>query len=507
MSDAQAENHEMLAGRRIGQAWLRAFFDVRVPAPCTESYVVAGARRTETSGDRTTEFYPRSYATGDDPVANLRFALRYEPLDLRVLVGAMAAMGPETIEAWVRAEPTGAYARRAWFFYEHFLGCRLDLPDATAGNYVFALDEDKHITGARRNSPRQRVADNLLGTPAFCPIVRRTSRLAERMALRIDEEARELVASYDPALLARAVSYLYTKETRSSFAIEGESPSPQRAERFVAALRRGASFDAGSKAAIVDLQNAIVDPRYAARDWRDFQNFVGSMTVDFREDVHFICPRPQDVPLLMGGWMEAARRVMGPGVDPVVAAAVTAFAFVFIHPFEDGNGRIHRFLIHHVLSRTGFTPGGVIFPVSAAIVRDQRGYDEVLESFSQPLLAFTDWGWTAEREIIVRNDTASLFRYFDATRFAEYLYDRVIDTVRIDLKEELGFLAVFDRALEAVRDIVDMPDRRASLLIRLMLQNGGRLSQAKRRQFDELSDAEIAAMEIALQRARTASED
>ncbi|MDI4666742.1 Fic family protein [Xanthobacter autotrophicus] len=498
MSDAFRENSDAL----IGHAWLRTHFGLRVPPPFTESYAVAGARRREVSGRRIIEFYPRSYATGDDPVANLRFALRYEPADLRILVGALAAMPPETIENWVRAEPTGAYARRAWFFYEHFLGRQLDLPDVTTGNYVFALDEKKHITGERRNSQRHRVADNLLGTPACCPTVRRTQRLLERMALHVDAEARTLVESYDPALLARAVTYLYTKETRSSFAIEGENPSPQRAERFIAALRRAAGFDTGSKAAIVDLQNAIVDPRYAARDWRDFQNFVGSTTVDFREDVHFICPRPQDVPALMEGWMDLARRLMAGGVDPVVAAAVTAFAFVFIHPFEDGNGRIHRFMIHHVLSRTGFSPGGVIFPVSAAIIRDQRGYDEVLESFSQPLLALTDWAWTAEREIVVHNDTAPFFRFFDATSVVEYLYDRVVDTVQIDLKEELGFLEVFDRAFESVRDIVDMPDRRASLLIRLMLQNGGRLSLAKRAQFTELTDEEIAAMEIAVQKAK-----
>ena len=51
---------------------------------------------------------------------------------------------------------------------------------------------------------------------------------------------------------------------------------------------------------------------------------------------------------------------------------------------------------------------------------------------------------------------------------------------------------VFDRALRAVRAIVDMPDRRASLFVRLCMQNGGRLLAAKRPQFPELSDAEIA---------------
>ena len=67
---------------------------------------------------------------------------------------------------------------------------------------------------------------------------------------------------------------------------------------------------------------------------------------------------------------------------------------------------------------------------------------------------------------------------------------------------ELAFLAVFDGALAGVRAVVDMPDRRASLLVRLCLQNGGQLSKAKRGHFLELTDAEIASMEDAIQRAR-----
>lgn len=486
---------------QIGHTWLRSHFAPDVPPPYVESYAVAGARRTEIAGARTIESYPRSYATGDDVVANLRFALRYEPLDLGVLAAVFAAMPADVVTDWVRAEPSGAYARRAWFFFEYLTRTVLDVPDVTTGNYVEALDPTRQFTALRRNSPRHRVADNLLGTTAFCPTVRRTAKLEGRIGLHIDAEARSLIEGYDPAVLARAVRYLFTKETRSSFAIEGETPTPDRAERFVAALRSAPAFAPADKAAIVRLQNVIVDPRYAATDWRAFQNFVGETTVDFREQVHFICPRPEDVPSLMDGWMAMTARMLAGSVEPVVAAAVAAFAFVFIHPFEDGNGRIHRFMVHHVLSRTGFSPDNVIFPVSAAIVRDQRSYDAVLESFSQPLLEAIDWAWTSEREIAVRNDTASLYRFFDATLFAEYLYDRVIDTVRTDLREELGFLTIFDRAMEGVRAVVDMPDRRAGLLIRLMLQNGGHLSKGKRGQFEELSDEEIAAMEQAVQAA------
>jgi Fic family protein len=404
-------------------------------------------------------------------------------------------MAPAELESWVRAEPTGAYSRRAWFFYEHFTGKTLDLEDARTGNYVEALDPERHIVADRRNSVRHRVIDNLLGGPGLCPTVRRTTRLTEQMGFHIDEEARALIESYDAATLARAVNYLYTKETRSSFAIEGETP--------IAALKAAPAFTV-NKESLIQLQGDIVDPRYAAKDWRDFQNFVGETVGGYREEVHFICPRPQDVPGLMDAWVALLGRVVNGAVDPVVAAAVASFAFVFIHPFADGNGRIHRFLMHHALAKSGYSPPGVIFPISAAILRDRRSYDQVLETFSKPQSEFIAWRWTPQQEIDVTNDTADLYRYFDATVFAEYLYDRVADTVRRDLKEELGFVAVFDRAFTAVREIVDMPDRRASLFVRLCMQNGGRLSAAKRSHFTELSDAEIAQLETQVQEAISA---
>ena len=189
------------------------------------------------------------------------------------------------------------------------------------------------------------------------------------------------------------------------------------------------------------------------------------------------------------------RRVLGGGVDAVVAAAAVGFSFVLIHPFVDGNGRIHRFLLHHVLSKLGYSPPGVIFPISASIVRNLPEYDSVLESFSKPLFPYIDWSLPPGGELVVANDTADHYRYYDATRFAEYLFDRVEDTLREDLRDELDFVAIFDKAFGAVRQIVEMPDRRASLFVRLCMQNGGRVAAGKRKQFHELSDDEVSAME------------
>ena len=498
------------ARRPVGQAWLFRNFDLAIPRPAVQSYAVAGARRTETDGHRTTELYPMRYATEDSVVPHLRFALRHEAFDLGVLVAAFRVIDPGAIEAWVRAQPTGAFSRRAWFLYETFTGQTLDLEDAKAGNYVGALSQNRHVTANRRNSRRHRVADNLLGGPELCPAVRLTPKLRKAMKSGLDEEAQVLMESYDPSILARAVNYLFTKETRSSFALEGETPSGGRAGRVVAALKSAPAFDPADKADLLRLHATIVDPRYAADDWRTIQNFVGETIGGYREHVHFICPRPADVPSLMRGWAALTGRVVSGGVDPVVAAAVSSFAFVFVHPFEDGNGRIHRFLMHHILAKRGYGPPGTILPVSAAILRDRHGYDVVLSGFSRPLLDLIRWEWserdddTPGREMVVNSESADLYRYFDATTFAEYLYDRVADSVHRDLKEELGFVAVFDSALRGVHAIVDMPDRRASLLVRLCMQNGGRLAARKRARFAELTDDEVAAMEAAVQDAMAA---
>lgn len=491
----------------LGQIALLQRLELEVPPPQVQSYAISGARRTEARAEgEVIEWYPQSYYAGESLVAALRFALRYEPLDLRLLTAAFQKMDGTEIANWVREEPTGGFSRRAWFLYEVLTGRRLDLPDATAGSYVPALLPKLHFVADRRNSRRHRVIDNLLGDAGMYVTVRRTRHLERRMKERSDLAAAKIVDSYDPATLIRAIQYLYTKETRSSFAIEGEHAPSKRTERFIAALRKAPTFDLLSKSAFIELQGNIVDPRYRATDWRKHQNFVGETIGGYRERIHYVCPKPDDVPMLMEQWMAMARRLLDSKLDPVVVAAILSFSFVFIHPFEDGNGRIHRFLIHAILARKGFSPPNTIFPISASIARSKHLYDETLESFSKPLNSLIDWHLDQEANLVVEGETIHLYQRFDATRLVEFLYDRVADTVEQDLLAELGFLAVYDRSMEAAKELVDMPDRRLSLLVRLCMQNGGRLARGRRKDFAELTDDEIRQIEQAVQAAKAEEE-
>lgn len=477
--------------------------DLKTPLPIVRSIITGGTRKTRITDTEVLEQYPRPYQPAEGLVGHFRFALRYEPLELGVYKAAFASVGKIDIERWVQSEPNGIFARRAWYLYELLTGATLDAPDRTSGPYVDLLDSHLHITGPVTRIRRQRVFDNLLGNQHYCPLLRRTEKLEAGMAKNLAERARSLVATVEPAVLKRAVHYLYAKETKSSFAIEGEAPSKDRSDRFVAALMRAEKFDPSSKQSLVDLQNAIVDPRYAQKDWRDIQVYVGETLPDFSQDVHFVCPKPQDVPSLMDGWMQMIARLLATEspVHPVCAAGAAAFGFVFVHPFIDGNGRIHRFLVHNVLSKTRFTPQGVVFPVSAAMLRDMAGYDRVLEAFSRSISPLIEYSMNTQQEITVLNETGDLYRFFDATAQTEYLFDCIEETISRDLKQQLDLLKFFDAAMKSVMGIVDMPNQRAGLLIRLIHQNKGKLSQGKRDSFSELSDEEIHKIEAAIKAA------
>jgi hypothetical protein len=215
-----------------------------------------------------------------------------------------------------------------------------------------------------------------------------------------------------------------------------------------------------------------------------------------RQTIHYIAPKPDDVRSMMNGQLACIDRLRSPEIEPVVAAAVASFGFVFIHPFSDGNGRIHRLLIHYMLARAGFTPRGLIFPVSAVMLAHRAEYDSCLEIFSAPLMRRLDYDEKDDGVVRVQGDTARYYRYFDATPMAEALYGWVERTIQEEFRSELEFVLRFREARRAMETIVELPDRAANLFIRICLRNGGKLSAAKRKTyFSKLTEKEVRAME------------
>jgi len=201
---------------------------------------------------------------------------------------------------------------------------------------------------------------------------------------------------------------------------------------------------------------------------------------------------------LMSGFMEALKLLLNSEADPVITAAVIGFGFVFLHPFEDGNGRLHRYLLHHVLAKRGFSPEGLIFPVSAIMYKNQRQYDSMLESFSQKLLPFIKYQFDENGEMTVLNDTADFYRFVNFTMIAEELYSIVETTLKTELIPELDYLMALDRARKKMRNIVDMPEAKTLKFIAFVQQNNGTLPLRRRDEFSELSDEEIKRLSLVI---------
>jgi hypothetical protein len=484
-----------------GYAALIHAYDLPVPLPRTLSAIGSRHRITEEADWR---IYTPRHAPDPSLEGHLSFALKYEGLDLAALKRLFLAAGPDEIAGLVRATPTGIYARRIWFLYEWLLGRQLDLPDGGKVAYVDAVDTGLQYAGRGELSARHRVRNNLPGTPEFCPLVFRTAALEGFVAQGLDVRAREVVSSVPADLIARTAAFLLLKDSQSSYIIEGERPPQDRIQRWGRVIGE-AGRSPLDESELLRLQRIVIgDARFVKLGFRSEGGFVGEHDRETQRPIPVhVSARPEDLSSLISGLIAFDRASTRPGrrlgeeeLDPVITAAVLAFGFVYIHPFEDGNGRIHRYLIHHVLARRGFNPPGVHFPISAAILGSIDSYRRVLESYSGRLLPVIAWEPTAKGNVRILNDTADFYRFFDATPHAEFLYACVRKTIEEDLPNEASFLKNFDRFRAGVTSIVDMPERTFNKLFGFLRQNRGRLSKrAKENEFAALRADEVAKIE------------
>ena len=178
---------------------------------------------------------------------------------------------------------------------------------------------------------------------------------------------------------------------------------------------------------------------------------------------------------------------------------MVSFGYVYIHPFEDGNGRIHRFLIHDILVRDGIVPNSTILPVSAQILAHMDEYDTTLELLSKLIERKVKYDLNESGEMTVRNaaEIEALYRFPDLTNHAIFLARAIQTTVNKEIPEELLFLQCYDELKGDIREIVDMPDNKIDRMILFLHQNNGKLGIRKRKSYKELSDDEIMKMEQA----------
>jgi len=477
-----------------GYSALISAYDLKVPVP---DYLCAiGPKHKKYNHGRWHIFTPR-HKPEDTLFGHLTFAFKYEGIDLAILNALFQTIEANKIQEIICSEPTGSYSRRLWFLWEWLRKEQLDIEDARTGNFVFLVNSKLQYEGKSFPSKRHRVRNNLPGTHNFCPLIRKTEKLEQYIAKNLSEVSTKHIGRTHPDLLSRAAAFLLLKDSKASYTIEGEKPPHNRIERWGRAIG-----EAGQRKLSISeleyLQTIVIpDNRFIKLGLRREGGFVGEHDRSTGMPLpEHISARPEDLDILLSGLIETYNLLREDDFDAILLATILAFGFVVIHPFEDGNGRIHRYLFHHVLAEKGFVSKGLIFPVSAIILERIEEYRKILEHYSKPRLNLIEWRPTEKNNVEVLNETINLYRYFDATKQAEFFFECVEETVNKTLPDEVEYLRKYDLLNEFIKNYIDMPDKLVDLLIRFLVQNGGNLSnRAREKEFKKLTDREIQAIE------------
>lgn len=440
----------------------------------------------------------------DDPLQHLLFALKHEGLNLQAAILSLKKIPGQSVAQAFQRSTSSAYARVACYLWEIANGSKLEGLPAAVGAYEKLFDEQLYVTDRVQRDSRWRVDFNGIGSPDYCITVRRTKTVVDLLAADVLRQVEAFVAGVDPGVLDRAVRWAYLSETDHSYAIEREKPSPTKAEAFAALLAKAHDDEPVSEAYLVALQNlAVNNPLEKAWGFREQQNRLRN---DLRGalGVTYLPPPPEMVRSVMDAIMSLCND-RNSKVDALVRGSLASFAFVFAHPFMDGNGRLSRFLFHKVACSDARLASGLVLPVSIAMKRHEGQYLKALQSFSKPARAFWDVTYVSDDQIFQDfKGEPEIYRYWDGTHCVEFGLEMALQALQHDLQHEMSFLHRYDAVYSAINNAIDMNNNDLVVMARA-ISTQGTLSNNRYKQLlakghpKELIEAGIAAASEALE--------
>lgn len=236
---------------------------------------------------------------------------------------------------------------------------------------------------------------------------------AVRAITRFDSEVTAV------AELAPLAAVLLRTESASSSQIEGvtagaralalaaieerSGPNARLVAANVTAMRRAVELaDDLSVDTILAAHRALLDGHTYADPgrFRSTQVWIGSDAIS-PHTASFVPPHHDRVPAAMDDLLAFVRRA---DLPVLVHAAVAHAQFETIHPFNDGNGRVGRTLVHALLRRADVTRRLTV-PVSAGLLTDTAAYFDALTAYRD-----------GDVEPIVRQLVGASFRAVDNGR-------------------------------------------------------------------------------------------
>lgn len=203
---------------------------------------------------------------------------------------------------------------------------------------------------------------------------------------------------------------------------------------------------------------------------REVQNWIGGN--DYNPcGADFVPPPPDRVPDLLE---DLCRLCNADHLPPLVQAAVAHAQFETIHPFEDGNGRTGRALIHVILRRRGLAPSYVP-PISVVLAGSKDRYIKGLTGFRKD--AVGEW---IEQFAVAAAQSASL-----AERYLGFVED-LQATWRAQLRQHTEL-----RADAAAWAIIDQLPGHPVISVPVATTATGRAKSSTAVAVDQLVDAGI----------------
>jgi len=227
---------------------------------------------------------------------------------------------------------------------------------------------------------------------------------AVREITRFDAEVGSLAArraevdGVEPATeLAPLAAVLLRTESASSSEIEGVTagaralalaaieartgPNAQLVTANVLAMQRAIELaDAISIASLLAAHDALLAGHdYAAPGrFRTSQVWIGSNAIS-PHTASFVPPHHSRVEAAMADLIDFVQRA---DLPVLVQCAIAHAQFETIHPFNDGNGRVGRTLVHAMLRHSGVTRRLTV-PVSAGLLTDTSAYFTALTAYRE----------------------------------------------------------------------------------------------------------------------------
>lgn len=466
-------------------------------APLNEYRAVSNKMiKNNIRNDGKWKIYSHTYWPGEDIYFHLVFSLKYETLNLLALKKIFEKIKPSELEPFIIQSPSSSYSRKIWFLYEWLTDKELKIEEVKGVTFVNLLDEEKYFTLRGINSTRHKIINNIIGIKNFCFIVTKSEKLLQFSQENLKEKTTNLIGSTDKRLISRAASFLLLADTKATYEIEGERAPQNRLERWAKVI-----LEAGKNSLTIHeikrLHKILLkDDRFSKIGIRDTEVFLGDRDQDNYPRPEFIGAKQADLADLMASWLKLNQVLKESDLDPILQAVIIAFSFIYIHPLQDGNGRMHRYLFHHVLADRHFTPKGIVFPVSSVIFDHIERYKESLINFSLPLLEYIQWNSDEKLNVKILNNTRDLYQYYNLTENAEFFYEVVKQTIEVNLPGELQLLKMYDQAHKEISNFLDMPEEQLTLLINVVKDNNFELSKTKKNKyFNQLTGVEIPEIE------------